>query len=199
VRIATKVGSIVNEDARVLERMTADPDEIEASLDGSRRRLRRDRIDIVLLHLNSLPIADAHAIFDRLEALRARGWIGHHGWSTDFPDRVAAMAGRPGLAAVEHAMNVFFAAEAIGAKSARHGLLPPGFRTVERSRTSSVCSRCRPSRHRQWRTLDRGRARPRRPAARPLACIASGRTSQFGALLAERRQRHAESAASRQD
>jgi aryl-alcohol dehydrogenase-like predicted oxidoreductase len=131
VRIATKVGSIVNEDARVLERMTADPDEIEASLDGSRRRLRRDRIDIALLHLNSLPIAEANAIFDRLEALRARGWIGHHGWSTDFPDRVAAMAGRPGLAAVEHAMNVFFAAEAIGARSARHGLLLPGFRTVE--------------------------------------------------------------------
>jgi aryl-alcohol dehydrogenase-like predicted oxidoreductase len=124
VRIVTKVGFIVDEAARVLERAVTGPEEVEASLEGSRRRLRRDRIDIVLLHLNSLPPAAADPIFDRLEALRARGWIGHYGWSTDFPSHVAAMAGRTGFAAVEHAMNVFFAADAIGQKIARAGLLP---------------------------------------------------------------------------
>lgn len=124
VRIATKVGFIVNEDARMLERPVANADEVEASLEASRVRLGRDRIDMVLLHLNSLPVDDAAPIFDRLDALRARGWIGHMGWSTDFPDRVAAMATRPGFAIVEHAMNVFFAADAIGAGIAQHGLLP---------------------------------------------------------------------------
>jgi aryl-alcohol dehydrogenase-like predicted oxidoreductase len=124
VRIATKVGYIVNEDTRVLERQTTDPDEIEASLDASRQRLQRDRIDIVLLHLNSLPPTKAAPIFDRLEVLRARGWIGHYGWSTDYPDNAASMVDRVGFAVVEHAMNVFFAADGIGAVLARHDLLP---------------------------------------------------------------------------
>jgi aryl-alcohol dehydrogenase-like predicted oxidoreductase len=124
VRIATKVGFILDEAARELKRAVTGPDEVEASLDASRRRLRRDRIDIVLLHLNSMAPDEAAPIFDRLEALRARGWIGHYGWSTDFPANVAAMAGRSGFQAVEHAMNVFFAADAIGAEVARAGLLP---------------------------------------------------------------------------
>lgn len=124
VRIATKVGLVINEEARTVERATIDPDEIEASVDASRRRLRRDRIDIVLLHLNSLAVADASPIFDRLERLRADGRIGHFGWSTDFPANVAAMAGRPGFAAIEHAMNVFFAADGIGTEIAKHELLP---------------------------------------------------------------------------
>jgi aryl-alcohol dehydrogenase-like predicted oxidoreductase len=124
VRIVTKIGYVIDEEARVLERATTDPDEIERSLEASRKRLRRDRIDIVLLHLNSLSPDEAGPVFDRLDALRARGWIGHFGWSTDFPASADAMAGRPGFAAVEHAMNVFFAADAIGAEIARLGLLP---------------------------------------------------------------------------
>jgi aryl-alcohol dehydrogenase-like predicted oxidoreductase len=124
VRIVTKVGFIVNDAARTLERSTTNPDEIEASVDASRRRLGRDRIDIVLLHLNDLATDAALPIFDRLEELRTRGWIGHYGWSTDYPASVAAMAGRPGFAAVEHAMNVLFAADHLGAAVARLRLLP---------------------------------------------------------------------------
>lgn len=124
VRIATKVGLVVNEEARTVIRATIDPDEIEASIDASRRRLRRDRIDIVLLHLNSLSPVEATPVFDRLEDLRANGRIGHFGWSTDFPANVTAMAGRPGFAVVEHAMNVFFAADGIGTEIAKHKLLP---------------------------------------------------------------------------
>ena len=124
VRIVTKVGLIINEDARTVERATTNPDDIEASLDASRRRLRRDRIEMVLLHLNSLSPDDAAPVFDRLEALRHRGWIGHFGWSTDFPASVAAMTGRAGFAVVEHAMNVFFAADGMGRGIAAHGLLP---------------------------------------------------------------------------
>jgi aryl-alcohol dehydrogenase-like predicted oxidoreductase len=124
VRIVTKVGPVIDEAGRRVTGATTDPDEIETALDASRGRLRRDRIDVVLLHLNSLPVAEASPVFDRLEDLRARGWIGHYGWSTDFPDRAAAMAGRPGFAVVEHAMNVLFAAELLSPVLDRHGLLP---------------------------------------------------------------------------
>jgi aryl-alcohol dehydrogenase-like predicted oxidoreductase len=124
VRIVTKVGLVVHEGSRTVERATTDPDEIEASLEGSRRRLKRDRIDVVLLHLNGLSPPEATPVFDRLATLRDRGWIGHFGWSTDFPASVAAMAGRPGFAVVEHAMYVFFAADGMTAETGRRGLLP---------------------------------------------------------------------------
>ena len=124
VRLITKIGLVINEETRNLERATSNPDEIETSLDASRKRLRRDTIDGVLLHLNSLPIEEAAPIFDRLETLRARGWIGHYGWSTDFPDRAQAMADRAGFNFVEHAMNVFFAADAISSTLTKNRLTP---------------------------------------------------------------------------
>jgi aryl-alcohol dehydrogenase-like predicted oxidoreductase len=113
VRIATKIGLAIDGATRRITGQMTDPDAIEASIDASRRRLRRDRIDLVLLHLNSLPIPDAAPIFDRLETLRAKGRIAAYGWSTDYPDRAAAYAEQPGFAAVEHAMNVFFRADAL--------------------------------------------------------------------------------------
>jgi aryl-alcohol dehydrogenase-like predicted oxidoreductase len=112
VRIATKIGLGIDTHTRRVTGLMTDPDAIEASIEASCRRLRRDRIDLVLLHLNALPIVEAEPIFDRLETLRAKGRIAAFGWSTDYPDRAAAFADRPGFAAVEHAMNVFFRAEA---------------------------------------------------------------------------------------
>ncbi len=113
VRIATKIGLGIDGATRRITGAETDTDAIAASIDASRRRLGRDRIDLVLLHLNSLPIAEAAPIFDRLEALRDQGRIAAYGWSTDYPDRAAAFADRPGFAAVEHAMNVFFRADAL--------------------------------------------------------------------------------------
>jgi aryl-alcohol dehydrogenase-like predicted oxidoreductase len=124
VRIATKVGFAVNPAARELTGVMTDPDQIETSLAASRQRLQRDRIDLVLLHLNSLDLAAATAIFDRLDTLRDRGWLSAFGWSTDFPDRAAAMAARAGFVAVEHARNLFFAAEKLAPVLQTHGLLP---------------------------------------------------------------------------
>ncbi|MGL4237672.1 aldo/keto reductase [Tabrizicola sp.] len=111
VRVATKVGYAINPDRR--EMGGADTGGIATALDASLRRLRRERIDLVLLHLNALPIPEAESVFDGLDRLRAAGKIGAYGWSTDFPDRAAAFAGRTGMVAVEHAMNVFFRADAL--------------------------------------------------------------------------------------
>lgn len=111
VRITTKVGLAIDPDNRTL--IGPDLAGIAAAVDASLARLRRDRIDLALLHLNSLPIPDAAGVFDTLDRLRDAGKIAAYGWSTDFPDRAAAFAARPGFVAIEHAMNVFFRADAL--------------------------------------------------------------------------------------
>ncbi len=111
VAIVTKIGIGIDPANRAITGEVTDPEAIRASLDASHKRLRRDHIDLVLLHLNELPIERAAPIFDLLDGLYSAGRIGSYGWSTDFPDRTRAFADRPGFTAVEHAMNVFFAAE----------------------------------------------------------------------------------------
>ncbi len=123
VMIATKVGYAIDPERRELTGVDTDAGAIAVSIDASLRRLRCDRIDIVLLHLNALDIAAADGGFSTLSTLRDAGKVGAFGWSTDFPDRAAAFAGRPGMVAVEHAMNVFFRAEALVPVIEEHGLL----------------------------------------------------------------------------
>jgi aryl-alcohol dehydrogenase-like predicted oxidoreductase len=109
--IATKLGNRFDPATRQLTGSIADGDlsrETRAAVEASRRRLRRDRIDLVQLHLNTLPVERAVEVFDTLDALRAEGRIGAYGWSTDFPERAAAAAGRDGFVAVQHGMNLFF-------------------------------------------------------------------------------------------
>lgn len=121
VRIATKVGLAIDPAQRAL--IGEDLLGIAASIDASLRRLQRPRIDLVLLHLNSLPIAQAEGVFDTLDTLRDAGKIAAYGWSTDYPDRAAAFANRPGFVAIEHAMNVFFRADALMPEIERHDLM----------------------------------------------------------------------------
>ncbi len=96
---------------------------IRHSVDQSRKRLRRDRIDVMLLHLNGLSIEEARPVFDTLEELRALGRLASYGWSTDFPDSVNAVADREGFTAVQHAMNVFFDAPSLSAAAEAHDLV----------------------------------------------------------------------------
>ena len=119
--IVSKVGHGFDAETKQIGPDVLDPAGIEAAVDASRARLRRDRIDLMLLHLNALPVADAEAIMDALEALRERGWIGAYGWSTDFPASAEAYAKRSGFAAVEHAMNLFFDAPSMCSTAEKHG------------------------------------------------------------------------------
>ncbi len=123
VRIATKIGLAIDPASRALIGPDITVGGIVAGINESLRRLQRDRIDLVLLHLNSLPIEDAAPVFDTLDRLRTAGKIVAYGWSTDFPDRAAAFATRPGMVAIEHAMNVFFRADALLPVIASQGLL----------------------------------------------------------------------------
>lgn len=49
---------------------------------------------------------EAEAIFDGMEKVCQVGKILAYGWSTDFSESAAAVAGRDSFVAVEHAMNV---------------------------------------------------------------------------------------------
>ena len=113
VKIGTKVGYAINPAARQLTGPEISPNAIVAGIDRSLQRLQRDRVDLVHLHLNELPVTEAAEIFDTLDTLRQAGKIAAFGWSTDFPDRAAAFAGREGFVSIQHAMNVFFRADAL--------------------------------------------------------------------------------------
>ena len=113
VKIGTKVGYAINPAARQITGQDITATGITAGIDLSLQRLQRDCIDLVHLHLNELPITEAAPLFDTLDTLRQAGKIAAYGWSTDFPDRAAAFAGRDGFVSIQHAMNVFFRAEAL--------------------------------------------------------------------------------------
>ncbi len=106
VAIATKIGLEINTETKQLIGPINDPEVIRQTIDASRKRLGRDRIDLVLHHNNELPVEEARPTFDMLATLYDQGIIGAYGWSTDFPDSARAFSDHPGFTAVEHAMNV---------------------------------------------------------------------------------------------
>ena len=62
---------------------------------GSLHRLRSDRLDIVLLHINQYPVEAAGEVFDALAMLRDERKIAGFGWSTDHPRQSLARRQRP--------------------------------------------------------------------------------------------------------
>jgi aryl-alcohol dehydrogenase-like predicted oxidoreductase len=123
--VSTKIGFRI--DAHTKQIDTSDdeiqPQAIQACIEASLQRLNRERIDVVHLHLNSLPTDKAASVFDTLAAMRQAGKIDAYGWSTDYPDQAAAFADRPGFVSIEHAMNVFFRASDLVPVIEQHGLL----------------------------------------------------------------------------
>ena len=123
VRVATKVGYEIDPDSRKMLGADTSPEAVTRSIEGSLKRLQRDTIDLVHLHANSLPIDEAEGVFDALERLRTAGKIGAYGWSTDFPNSAAAFAERDGFVSIQHALNVFFRADALLPVIEKAGLL----------------------------------------------------------------------------
>lgn len=105
--IVTKIGIAFDEETRQVTGDETDPAQVRPAVERCLRRLRRDRIDLLLLHQNALPLAQARPIFEEMGRLREAGLVRAFGWSTDFPASVDAMVDTAGFEAVEFAANVF--------------------------------------------------------------------------------------------
>lgn len=106
--IVTKIGVGIDEASRQISFDSFTPDLVSPAVDGCLSRLERDRIDLLLLHVNDMPITEADAVFDELDRLKDAGKLRAFGWSTDYSKSASAMASRESFKAVEYVMNVFF-------------------------------------------------------------------------------------------
>lgn len=105
--VISKLGTAIDEDRRLVLHAQTDARDVLPAIEDGLRRLDRDRIDVMLLHLNALPIETARPIFEEMENARLQGKIRSYGWSTDFPESAAAMVDLEGFIGIEHAMNLF--------------------------------------------------------------------------------------------
>ena len=109
--IITKFGYDLDDVKQIRGPDNVTPAGIRATIDGSRRRLKRDRIDLALLHLNGMDPALAPQVFDTLEALVGEGKVATYGWSTDFMPQALSAVDYPHFVAFENDFNVFTPAE----------------------------------------------------------------------------------------
>lgn len=107
VLIGTKIGHVIDRQSRRMTAVSLDPAQVEISLEASLYRLRRERIDMVHLHIGDAEMEAAAAVFDRLDLWVAAGKLGAWGWSTDDPVRAAAFPERAQYRMVQLAANVF--------------------------------------------------------------------------------------------
>jgi aryl-alcohol dehydrogenase-like predicted oxidoreductase len=121
--IATKFGFATDPVTKQAIGAFTDAPFIRRSVETSLRRLKRERLDLLQLHLNDFPLEQSDDVFDSLETLRGEGKIDAFGWSTDFADRAARHATRSGFVAVQHTMNVFEPVPEIVSVIERHGLV----------------------------------------------------------------------------
>lgn len=105
--IVTKFGTEVDAETRRAGDTDLSPGGIRASVERSRKNLKRDRLDLLLFHINHHPPEQSVEVFDTLEALRSEGRIGAYGWSNDAVNGVRAFADREGFVAIENDFNVF--------------------------------------------------------------------------------------------
>ncbi len=106
VVIATKFGTVFNEETRQITGSSADPAYIRQACETSLQRMNTDYIDLYQLHSGGLSLEDAAPVRDTLEALVAEGKIRAYGWSTDDPERARFFAEGEHCASVQHQMNV---------------------------------------------------------------------------------------------
>lgn len=108
--IVTKFGYSVDDVKRISGAPDASPAMIRNNIDGSRRRLKRDTLDLVFLHLNGYPIDKAVEVFDTLDELVHEKKIAAYGWSDDKPESIEHFIDRPNFGAVENDLNLFMPA-----------------------------------------------------------------------------------------
>ena len=91
--VATKIGLDFSANSKKLIGAVTDPSMVLPAIDASLKRLQRDSIDLLLLHLNDLPIAGASPLFQEMDKAYLQGKIQGFDWSTDYPASVDAYSG----------------------------------------------------------------------------------------------------------
>ena len=122
IAIISKWGNVVDEPGRQLLGTDASPGYVRTALEASLRRLGTEHVDLYLLHLSGLPVAEAESLLSPLQRLLEDGLIGAYGWSTDEPELAAAWLGQSGFGAVEFEINALRDAPALVAVSEAHDL-----------------------------------------------------------------------------
>jgi aryl-alcohol dehydrogenase-like predicted oxidoreductase len=122
VVIATKFGRTFDARSRRVTGTALDAASIRRACEASLRRLRRDRIDLYLLHLGTVTVEQAAQVREVLEGLREQGTIGAYGWSTDASAAAGVFAQGRGCAALQHTLNVFERNDAMLALCEARGL-----------------------------------------------------------------------------
>ena len=121
--VATKIGIGIDEASKQISFNPFLPNMVAPAVEGCLERLQRDRIDLLLLHVNEMPVADAETVFDELDRLKEAGKLRAYGWSTDYSQSVSAVSSRENFRAVEYAMNIFFDAPRMKKVTQNEGLL----------------------------------------------------------------------------
>jgi len=74
-QIVTKIGIGINEQSKVLSFNSFSATEVANAIDQSLARLRRDTIDLCLLHINDLQVEQAEPLFNAMEVARIQGKV----------------------------------------------------------------------------------------------------------------------------
>ncbi|WP_433210478.1 aldo/keto reductase [Dactylosporangium sp. CS-047395] len=123
VVLATKFGGTFDEQTRQVGPDDGSPENLQRSVRDSLRRLGTDRIDLLQLHINALPIPQALDLIPALEDLVDRGLIRAYGWSTDFPERADAFAAAgQRCATIQADLSVLRGSFAVLPAAAKHDL-----------------------------------------------------------------------------
>ncbi len=121
--ISTKLGNTFNPATRELTGISDSPDYVRTAVEGSLRRLGRERLDLVFFHVNHHPVDRTAPVFAVLDELRQAGKVAAYGWSNDDVEGVAAFAGMDGFTAVQHDMNLFRPADEMSQFVVNKGLV----------------------------------------------------------------------------
>lgn len=113
VVIATKFGFTFSETTREVTGNCARPAYIRQACEASLARLRRDYIDLYLLHIRDLGLEEAVVVRETLEEMVRAGKIRWYGWSTDDVERARLFAQGAHCAAIEHRLNLLLDAPEI--------------------------------------------------------------------------------------
>nr|WP_276610707.1 aldo/keto reductase [Kineococcus siccus] len=107
VRVATKFGNTIDEQARQLTGTDVSPDYVRRAADASLGRLGRERLDLYQVHSPDMSGEQAADLVEALEGLVEAGKVAWYGVSTDDPELLRPFVSGPHCTAAQVQLNVF--------------------------------------------------------------------------------------------